>query len=144
MKIGITSLGKSKDSKIDTRFGRSSNILIFSEERQLEKSMANPGAQAQRGAGVQAAQKLVDEEVNVLITGNIGPNALNLLQQSNIEIYLTSAGISAKEAFEKYNSGDLKKAEEATGPPRRGRGGGRGRGSGAGRGQGRGRGRRRK
>lgn len=121
MKIAITSLGGTKDSKIDTRFGRCSDISILSEEGELIKSVANPGAQARRGAGVRAAQKLVDEEVKILITGNIGPNALNLLQQSNIKVFIAPAGLKAIEAFDKYQNNDLEEAQEATGPPRRGR-----------------------
>jgi predicted Fe-Mo cluster-binding NifX family protein len=135
MKIAVTCIGKTKDSKIDTRFGRCSDISIFSEDGELIESIPNPGAQARRGAGVRAAQKLVDEEVKILITGNIGPNALNLLQQSNIKVFIAPAGIKAKEAFEKYQDGELNEAQEATGPPRKGRGPGGGAGQGRGRGR---------
>lgn len=138
MKIAITCFQDSLDASVDTRFGRCQNFLILDDNGEIEKTISNPASQAPRGAGVQAAQTVVNESVNVLITGNIGPNAFNLLKQSGIEVYLTPAGISAKEAFEKYKAGELQKAEEAKGPPQRGRGGGQGRGFGAGRGQGRG------
>jgi len=116
-------------SSVDHRFGRCQNFLILNEDGELEKSIENKGMSAARGAGVQAAQSIVNEGISVLITGNIGPNAFRVLQGSGVEIYLTS-GLSIKEAFEKWKNNELNRAESPSGPPGRGRGGRRGSGRG--------------
>ena len=139
MKTAITCLQDSLDASIDTRFGRCQNFLVLGDNGNTEKTISNPAGQASRGAGVKAAQTIVDESVNVLITGNIGPNAFNLLKQSGVEINIASAGITAKEAFEQYQKGELQKADQATGPAGKGRGAGSAPGRGRGRGKGRGR-----
>lgn len=47
----------------------------------------NPAAQANSGAGVQAAQYLVDQSVDVLITVRCGQNAADVLKESGMRIY---------------------------------------------------------
>ncbi len=134
--IAITSSGQNLDSKVDPRFGRSQHFLILNKNGNLDEVVSNPGVGARRGAGVQAAQTIADQGVEVLITGNIGPNAFSALQAAGIEIFLTGA-VSIKEAFEKWNNGELNKTEAPTGPAgsRGGSRGGRGKGPGGGRGR---------
>jgi len=129
--IAITSSGQTLESNVNPRFGRSQHFLLLDEEGNLDEVVSNPGVGAQRGAGVQAAQTIADQGVEVLITGNIGPNAFSALQTAGIEVFLT-AGISVKEAFEKWKNDELDKTETPTGPtgpgPGKGKGSGRGRG----------------
>jgi len=47
----------------------------------------NPAAQAQGGAGLQAAQFLVDSGVDVLVTVRCGQNAAEVFQESGMKIY---------------------------------------------------------
>ncbi|MGN1140858.1 MAG: NifB/NifX family molybdenum-iron cluster-binding protein [Oliverpabstia sp.] len=47
----------------------------------------NPAARAHGGAGIQAAQFLVDSGVNILITVRCGQNAADVLKATNIKIY---------------------------------------------------------
>lgn len=47
----------------------------------------NPAAQAQGGAGIQAAQFLVDQDVTVLITVRCGQNAAEVFQAAGMKIY---------------------------------------------------------
>ncbi|MCD8133148.1 MAG: NifB/NifX family molybdenum-iron cluster-binding protein [Clostridiales bacterium] len=47
----------------------------------------NPAAQAHGGAGIQAAQFLVDNDINVLITVRCGQNAADVFTAANIKIY---------------------------------------------------------
>lgn len=121
MKIAISTHQGSPDSKIDTRFGRAQNFLILNEEGKLRKSISNPGFQAEKSAGQKAVNALTSEDIDVLITGNIGASAFSLLKQDDTQIYTAPAGIKAKGAFEKYQDGELDEAKEATGPPRKGR-----------------------
>lgn len=121
MKIAITTLNKSLDSKIDTRFGRAQNFLILNKEGELEKTVPNPGFQAEKSAGQQAVNALTSEGIDILITGNIGASAFSLLNQAGVQIFTAPAGIKASQAFKKYKNDELNQAEEGTGPPKRGR-----------------------
>ena len=47
----------------------------------------NPAAQAQGGAGIQAAQFLVDQGVNVLVTVRCGQNAADVFKAAGMKIY---------------------------------------------------------
>ncbi|MGI6181205.1 MAG: NifB/NifX family molybdenum-iron cluster-binding protein [Agathobaculum sp.] len=47
----------------------------------------NPAAQAQGGAGIQAAQFLVDNAADVLITVRCGQNAAEVFQAAGMKIY---------------------------------------------------------
>jgi len=132
MKICITSIGPDMDSTIDPRFGRCQYFIIADEKGKLIKSIKNTGVRASRGAGITAAQIVADEKVDVLITGNIGPNAFNVLSSSGVKIYSGILNLTTKEAIKKFNKGVL---QETTIPTV---GGHFGRGLGAGRGRGRG------
>ncbi|KAF5423169.1 MAG: putative Fe-Mo cluster-binding protein, NifX family [Candidatus Methanocomedens sp.] len=117
------------------------------------EAMPNPGIGASSGAGIQAAQTVVDKGAGVVITGQVGPNAIQTLGATNISI-VTGASGTVRDAIEQYKSGRLQAAPAAPGAPApgmpatgmpgagmgrgMGRGGGRGGGRGMGGGMGRG------
>ena len=49
--------------------------------------MENPAAEAQGGAGIQAAQFLVDQGADVLITVRCGQNAADIFGTAGMKIY---------------------------------------------------------
>ncbi|MDI9506632.1 MAG: dinitrogenase iron-molybdenum cofactor biosynthesis protein [Clostridiales bacterium] len=61
-------------------------FFLFWEDGK-ETVMVNPAAQAQSGAGIQAAQYLVDNKVTVLITPRCGQNAASVLTAAKVKIY---------------------------------------------------------
>lgn len=107
MKICITATGPNLDSPVDQRFGRCAYFLIADSETEEFKAIENPASQAMGGAGVAAAQAVVNEKAEVVITGNIGPNAIFALEQAGIKIISGVSG-TTKEALEKFKSGGLK------------------------------------
>lgn len=110
-KIGITAVSSDLNSLVDSRFGRCSYFLIVDEEGKLLDVISNQGQQARRGAGIAAAQDLVDSGVKVVISGNIGPSAYSVLDSSGIKIFQVDYGITADKALEKYKKGELEKVE---------------------------------
>ncbi|SRR6056297_3148444 len=134
MKIAITATKKEKGSNIDPRFGRTHYFLILNDDGKVEEIIDNQAQAAQRGAGISAAQKLENKDVNIIITGNIGPNAFNALSSAGVKVFLAEANITAAEAFKKWEKDKLKEVEKPN------VGGHFGEGKGIGRGQGRGRG----
>ncbi|WP_053955720.1 NifB/NifX family molybdenum-iron cluster-binding protein [Inediibacterium massiliense] len=110
MKICVSSLGKEKTSMMDDRFGRCQYFFIVDTQTNEEKVLENKGLTATQGAGIAAGQQIVDEKVDVLITGYIGPNAMKVLQGSDIKIY-KGKGLAIQEeidAFKKENLDEIK------------------------------------
>jgi len=129
MKIAISSTGKDLDCQIDPRFGRCQYFIFLDPETMEFEAAENQGLTAMGGAGVQAAQLVVQKGVNALITGNLGPNAASALSASGIKVYLVPGG-TVKEVTESYKSGTLKEVSGSTVPPHFGMGGSRGMGRG--------------
>jgi len=140
MKIAISSSGKTLDSKLDPRFGRCACFLIVDPEDMSFEAFDNQSAALPGGAGIQAAQFLADQNVSAVITGQVGPNAVQALSAAGIDIFAQQQG-TIKEVIERYKGGDLKPVSQptvgshfGTGGVGFGRGGGRGMGRGGGRG----------
>lgn len=133
MKICITSVGNNLNSDLDPRFGRAAYFLIVDDKGKLIKAIENTGAQAMRGAGITAAQIVAKEKVDIVITGNIGPNASMVLGASGIKIFLSSPGMNVQDVLQEYQKGKFQEATEempngpgfGPGPGQRGRGRGR-------------------
>ncbi|MCG7850823.1 MAG: DUF5320 family protein [ANME-2 cluster archaeon] len=150
MKICVTSTGPTMDASVDPRFGRCEYFVFVDSETMEYEAMPNPGIGASSGAGIQAAQTVADKGVGVVITGNVGPNAIQTFGATNISI-VTGASGTVNDAIEQYKSGRLQAAPGAPAPGMpaagmpgagmgrgMGRGGGRGGGRGMGGGMGRG------
>ena len=150
MRIAISAGGEGLESQIDVRFGRCPKYVIVEIEGKKIKSsrtIDNTAMMQGGGAGIAAAQLMGNEKVEAVITGNMGPNAFNVLNQLNIKVY-QAAGI-IKNIVQQFIDGKLTKLSAPTGPafmgtPGKGMGQGggmgMGRGMGGGRGMGRGRG----
>ena len=116
MKIAVSATHRSLEANVDPRFGRCMYFIIVETEDNEIKShevMSNEAVQAMRGAGIQAAQTIANKGVKVLITGNIGPNAFNVLSQTGIKV-VTGVSGSVKEVVEKYLKGELKETSSPT------------------------------
>lgn len=135
------------DSIVDPRFGRCNSFTLVSvtgNNIKEEKIIPNGAMNAMGGAGIQAAQIVANLGANTIITGNLGPNAFNALQQTGLQIAISSP-IKVRDAVQNYIDGKLQIVSSSTVGLHAGMGmgmgggmgGGRGRGMGGGRGQGR-------
>lgn len=87
MKIAIPVDDNRRDTGVCVSFGRAPYFLILDGET-LE-FVANPGAEAEGGAGIVAAQAVVDSGATTLLTVRCGQNAADVLQEAEISIYKT-------------------------------------------------------
>lgn len=87
MKICITSTGNNKDSNADFRFGRCKYFAVYDEQTKELGFIMNSGVDSIQGAGITSAQKVIDMGFEVVVTGNIGPNAMKLLNSANIKVF---------------------------------------------------------
>ena len=144
MKICITATAGDLNAQVDPRFGRCQYFVIVDSETMAFEAMANEAIAAPGGAGIQAAQTMVNKGVDVVISGNIGPNAFQVLSTAGVKI-ATGAYGTVQEATEMYKSGKLGETGASTVAAHAGMGatapgGGFGMGMGGGRGGGGGRG----
>jgi len=119
LKIAISATGKDLNAMVDPRFGRCSYfILVEVEGKEIKgfEAIENPAATAMGGAGIQAAQTIANKGAEVVIAGNIGPNAFGVLSTSGIKVITGVAGISVKEAVERYLKGELRETSTPTTP----------------------------
>lgn len=112
MKIGISAKGKTLDSLLDERFGRCEYFLIYDREDEKINVLENKGQTATGGAGIVAAQQLIDEKVDIIITGNLGPNAYELIDKAKIKAYKCK-GMPISSVIEKYDNSELLEIKES-------------------------------
>jgi predicted Fe-Mo cluster-binding NifX family protein len=127
MKICVSAFSGSLDSEVDSRFGRCAYFVIVDSETMEFNAISNDSTNAAHGAGIQAAQTVANMGVEVVITGNVGPNAFSVLSAAGIKI-VTGVSGSVREAVEKYKKGQLKDVGNPTVGGHFGIGRGRGRG----------------
>ena len=119
--IAVAADGKTLESKVDSRFGRCPFFLIVDQEGKLLRVLENKATAYARGAGVSAAQIIVNEEVGQVIAGNFGPKALALLTPSGVKAY-SSQGQTVKDALADLRKGKLSQTDHSPGFRQRGGG----------------------
>lgn len=112
MKILVSSLGKEKTDDFDTRFGRCDYFQIFDTETKEYEVLENNGKTSEHGAGIAASQQAIDNDVDVLITGHLGPNAFEVLDSSGIKLCSVSSG-TVEEVINLYIEGKLEEISKA-------------------------------
>ncbi len=112
MKIAVSSNGKNFTDNVSKVFARCSFFIVVEIENGKIKSfqaIKNESENQMAGAGISAAQLVAEKNTKAVITGNVGPRALDVLKQFNIEIYQGKGKV--KEVIEKFIEGKLEKFE---------------------------------
>ena len=110
MKIAVSSIDKNINSNVDKIFGRCPYFIIAEiKDDKIEKTeiIENKSTDQMSGAGVLTAQLMAEKDINVVITGNVGPRAMDILKQFNIEIYFGDGVI--KEVLQEFIDKKLEK-----------------------------------
>lgn len=107
MKIAVTASGPELSSPMDMRFGRAKYLLVVDTSDHSVKAVDNrAGMNAEQGAGIQAAQAVIDTGAEALVTGHCGPKAFRALQAAKIPVFLTQA-TTVEEAVAAFEDGSL-------------------------------------
>ncbi|MBN2073747.1 MAG: NifB/NifX family molybdenum-iron cluster-binding protein [Actinobacteria bacterium] len=107
MKVAISSSGTDLGSNVDPRFGRCPYFIIYDTSNDNFEVVNNQGRQAMGGAGIQAAQLVIDSKADAVISGNIGPNSYHVFSSASIKVYSGVSG-TIEEAINKLKKGELK------------------------------------
>lgn len=111
MKIAIPVDEKNIETNVCVSFGRTPYFLIFDTETKQSTFFDNSAAASTGGAGIKAAQMIVDQKVNALLTPRCGENAANVLKAADVEIYKTTTA-PAKENIDAFIAGKLTLLDE--------------------------------
>jgi len=113
MRIVVTSTGRDLDAPASPVFGRCPVYIFVNTETWEFKAVDNPAMSAAGGAGIQAAQFVVEQGAKAILSGHVGPNAYNVIQAAGVPLYTTNEG-TVREAVEAYLAGQLPTAADAT------------------------------
>ncbi len=92
MKIAFCALESCIDSVISRHFGRSNYFLFYDTETDSYYIKTNPTVNTVGAAGIQTAQFIISQNVEVVVTGKIGDNAIRFLKLANINIITDCTG----------------------------------------------------
>lgn len=122
MKIAVSAAGPGIDAQTDQRFGRCGYFVIVDSETMKEESVENGSSMASGGAGTSAGQLIAEKGVEVVLTGNCGPNAFGVLNAAGIKV-VTGVSGTVREAVERYKKGEFKENDSANVSDHHGSGG---------------------
>lgn len=103
MKIAVSSTGASLSAQVSPTFGRCAYFLIVDSETMKFDVFANPAEGMMGGAGPEAARRIKEKGADVVLTGQVGPNAERALLSYGIKFAGGAAG-TVREAVDNYLS----------------------------------------
>lgn len=113
MKLAVTSQGDALDAQLDPRFGRAAYILIVDTQTLEFKAIDNhENKNAFKGAGIQAAAMISDQDAQVLLTGFCGPNAFKTLTAAGVKVVNDQTG-RIIDVVQKFKQGHVVYADAA-------------------------------
>jgi predicted Fe-Mo cluster-binding NifX family protein len=129
MRIVITAQGNDMNGQTSPRFGRCPYFIVVDTETMGFEVLSNPAISASGGAGIQAAQFIIEQGAQALLTGNVGPNAADVFRAAGLPIYLNNER-TVQASVEAFKAGRLSIADGANVAAHSGMGMGQGRGRG--------------
>lgn len=87
MKIALPIQNTSNGQIMGSSFGRTSHFMIFDTVNQQSTIIDNTAMGLQGGAGIRAAQIIIDLQIDALISPQCGENAGVLLKKAKVAIY---------------------------------------------------------
>ena len=106
MQVVIPANGADLDAPASPVFGRCQTFIFVDPETLAFEALPNPALDAPGGAGVQAAQTVLQNGVSAVIAPSLGPNAFRVIQAAGIPAYRME-GATVREVIAAYNAGQL-------------------------------------
>lgn len=134
MRIVISAQGENLEAPASPVFGRCPTYVFVDTETLSHEAVPNPAMNLGGGAGIQAAQFVVEQGAQAVLSGNLGPNAFDVLRAADVPGYLVREG-TVGQAVEAFNAGALQPMGGANVAAHAGMGGRGGMGGGGGMGR---------
>ncbi len=106
MKIAVPVDEQSLQAPVCLSFGRAPYYLLYDSDKGEAVFMANSAAASSGGAGIKAAQTLVDAQIGALLTPRCGENAAAVLVAAGVKLYKSQAG-AAQANLDAWQAGEL-------------------------------------
>ena len=110
MKVCFTAKGTTLDALMEERFGRAPYFIIIESGTGSFEAIQNPFADGGGGVGPKAAQVLIANNVNALVSGQVGGNAQEVLAAAGIAMYTYRTGKSVRDAFDQFTKKTLEQS----------------------------------
>jgi len=116
MKVAIGTANYGLDSQTSEIFGRSKAFIIVDlEEGKIENiTEFENTVKHQSGAGNTAGQFMIDKNVDVLISGKLGPTAFHIMRNAGIKVY-KAAPRTADINLKRFMEGKLEEVTSLSG-----------------------------
>jgi predicted Fe-Mo cluster-binding NifX family protein len=106
MRTIVCSSGRDLDADMSDVFGRSEYYLIVDTSDLSFETKENPARDESSGAGIKAAQAVLNWGAEAIIACNIGPKAFQVMAAGELKCYRCCNG-SVRDALESLGRGDL-------------------------------------
>lgn len=103
MKLVIPANGVDLDAPTSPVFGRCQTFIFVNPETLEFEVLPNPAAAASAGAGVQAAQLVIQHGAQAVLARSLGPKAFGLIQSAGVTAYVLE-GATVREALLAFKS----------------------------------------
>jgi predicted Fe-Mo cluster-binding NifX family protein len=111
MRIAIPVDDKTMETTVCMSFGRAPYFLIYDTKSKESNFVNNNAVASQGGAGIKAAQKVADSNVNALLTPRCGENAAEVIKAAHIKMFKT-INDSIQDNIEAFDEDKLTQLEE--------------------------------
>ncbi|NLX46742.1 MAG: hypothetical protein GXY70_01015 [Euryarchaeota archaeon] len=111
-RMAVTSTGDDLDGKI-APMARSSFFIIFEGSPENHLVMENLIKKAGSESGIKAAAELAKQDVDIVITGTIGPKAFKQLEAAGVKVHAGCEG-KVSDILDKCLKGKLPICKKAT------------------------------
>ncbi|MFA5449771.1 MAG: NifB/NifX family molybdenum-iron cluster-binding protein [Clostridia bacterium] len=106
MRVAIPINQRDIKSEVYPSFGRAPYYLMYETNDRTSIFLDNTAALSAGGAGIKAAQLLLDNDVKVIIAPRYGENAAKVLADANVVVYKNIVG-SAEDNIKAYENKEL-------------------------------------
>lgn len=109
MKLAIALKENKYDSIVDERFGRAPYFIIIDNETNEYEIIENEAKDENTGAGLKAVKNLVKLQVEIIIAGEIGPKAGELIYDLEIPTFKFGKYETVETILKAFNENLLEK-----------------------------------
>jgi len=115
-KIAVSSQGPGLDDRVDPRFGRAAGFVIVDPQTMEFTYLDNLAARDMAsGAGIQAAETVARSGARIVLTGQVGPKAQQVLSAADIQVVEDLGGLTVRKVVTRFRNGEAKTTDPVLG-----------------------------
>ncbi|MDH4270354.1 MAG: NifB/NifX family molybdenum-iron cluster-binding protein, partial [Candidatus Aminicenantes bacterium] len=84
--VWVSATGPDLEAEIEPHFGHARYFLLVNTATLEFEAVVNPHSEAAHGAGFKSAQLIANRPASAVLTGQVGPKALQILETAGIRV----------------------------------------------------------